>query len=60
MPDQEGITSPTEPAAQVSPLLKWMRETSGPAIGLEALRHRLARIPNSMSDDIVREREDRI
>lgn len=60
VPAQQKTTPPAEPAVQVSPLLQWMRETSGPAPSLETLRHRLARIPGSMSDDIESEREDRI
>ncbi len=34
MPDQEDITQLVKSVTQVSPLLKWMRETSDPATDL--------------------------
>jgi hypothetical protein len=46
-------------AKSVSPLLQWMRETSGLTVPLKALRRRLAGIPDSMADDIRRERKAR-
>ena len=54
------LTPEIEVTAQASPLLPWLRDTSGPAMGLEALRRRLATIPGSLSDAIAGERQDRL
>jgi hypothetical protein len=45
---------------QDTPLLQWLRDTSGPAMDLAALRRRLAGIPGSLSDAIAEERQDRL
>ena len=47
-------------APQPSPLLQWLRDTSGPATDLEILRRRLARIPDSLSNAMDEERQDRL
>jgi hypothetical protein len=49
-----------QPAPQASPLLQWLRDTSGPATDLDTLRRRLAGIPGSLSDAIAEERQDRL
>ena len=51
---------PGNPAPLASPLLQWLRDTSAPAPGLEALRRRLANIPGSLSDTLDAERQDRL
>jgi hypothetical protein len=61
--EREAAAAPHEEAgmdAQASPLLQWLRDTSGPAMGLDALRRRLARIPGFLSDAIAEERQDRL
>lgn len=60
MDTEEAARQPGTPAPQASPLLQWLRGTSAPAPGLEALRRRLANIPGSLSDAIAEEREDRL
>jgi hypothetical protein len=61
--EQEAASAPHEETgmdAQASPLLQWLRDTSGPATELNALRRRLARIPGSLSDAVAEERQDRL
>jgi len=56
---EEACMETQKEAPQPSPLLQWLRDTSGPATDLEALRRRLARIPDSLSDAMDEERQDR-
>lgn len=60
MEREEATRPPGTPAPQASPLLQWLRDTSVPAPGLEALRRRLANIPGSLSDSLDDERQDRL
>ena len=60
MPTNTIHPEPDITAAQASPLLKWLRDTSTPAPELETLRRRLASIPGSLLDTLDEEREDRL
>jgi hypothetical protein len=61
--EREAAAAPQEETgmdAQDTPLLQWLRDTSGPAVDLNTLRRRLAGIPDSLSDAIAEERQDRL
>lgn len=47
----------TEKKRRETPLIQFFNETTGPALRLEELRTRLAKIPGQMSD-VVREQRD--
>lgn len=42
-----------------SPLLHFLNETSGPRVGLEEVRRRLAKIPGKMSNTVRELRDER-
>ena len=49
-----------QPDSQAPPLLQWLRDTSSPATDLETLRRHLVGIPESLSDALDAERQDRL
>jgi len=49
----------TEKKKKTSPLLQFLDEISGPRIGLEEVRERLAKIPGKMSDAVRELRDER-
>jgi hypothetical protein len=49
----------TKRKPQVSPLVQLLSTTSGPRVGLEEVRRRLAKIPGTMSETVRELRDER-